>query len=277
MKPLVIRQYLFGDFKYRKDDGKVLKWKQNDDQLTMFAEYGLGPLWDVITGVSKAQISLGQDSVLFGTSTKYSYEKEQPNNGHHGYDDDNGKRVKDQGVMATTKIKATTTGMADIVMNALQVGSTTNPTTAMQFMKVPQTLQDMQRILDKSNASSEETILRALLRRHRPLSDAVLNAVCEICPSPVDASSKIRKHILSLQRPDASLMDENSMSEFVKVQNAVSRCEVTHNEMEPTLAHCCKFVSTDRIHVNDPELFSQLENSTSSDGNDGKPANIMLV
>jgi ribosome assembly protein 1 len=264
MKPPMIRQYLFGDFKYRKDDGKVLKWKQNDDQQTMFAEYGLGPLWDIITGVSKAQTSLGQESTLFGTSNKY--EKEQQN--------DDGTWVKDQ---TATKIKATTTGMIDIVMDALQVGSTTSPT-AMQSLKVPKTLHEMQQILDNSNASSEEAILRALLRRHRPLSDAVLNAACEICPSPADASAKIRKHILSLQRPEASLVGgENNMVEFTKVQNAVSQCLATADPMVPTLAHCCKFVSTDRIHVNDPELFSQLENSAGSDGNDdGKPTNIML-
>lgn len=267
IKPPILRQYLFGDFKYRKEDGKVLKWKQNDDQHTMFAQYGLEPLWDIITGVSKAQTSLGQESTLFGTSNKY--EKEQ------SHDDKNG----DGQVAVSTKIKATTNGMADIVMDALQVGSTTSPT-AMQSLKVPTTLQDMQHILDKSNASSEETILRALLRRHRPLSDAVLNAVCEICPSPVEASTKIRKHILSLQRPDDDKSMEDGMSEYVKIQNSVSQCLVNtvNNTMEPTVAHCCKFVSTDRIHVNDPELFSQLDNATSggSDDNDGKPTNIIL-
>jgi hypothetical protein len=45
IKPVMLKQYLFGDFKYK--DGKVGKWKQNGEALPSFAELALQPLWDI--------------------------------------------------------------------------------------------------------------------------------------------------------------------------------------------------------------------------------------
>lgn len=256
VKPPLMRQYLFGDFKYRPDNFKVIKWKQNDDSPTMFAEYGLKPLWDIMLGVSTAQTSLGLDSFLFGGNT-YSHQQ------NHNHNDAGGSHGKKQDL----KIKATTVGMVDDVMNAMQVGSTTAPTAA-PSLQVPNTIEEMQQILSKSNASSEETILRALLRRHRPLSDAVLDAVCDVCPSPAQASSKFRTSPLSLIPRVESLSDENVKAEFDNVQNAVKECLQSSDPSDATVAHCCKFISTDRAHINDPELFSHLDSLAGEDGAD---------
>ena len=45
IKPIMLKQYSFGDFKYK--DGKVGKWKQNGEALPIFAELALQPLWDI--------------------------------------------------------------------------------------------------------------------------------------------------------------------------------------------------------------------------------------
>jgi len=265
VKPPLMRQYLFGDFKYRPDNCKVIKWKQNDDSPTMFAEYGLKPLWDIMLGVSTAQTSLGLDSVLFGGST-YSHQH------NHNHNDAAGSHEKKQDL----KIKATTVGMADDVMDAMHVGSTTAQTAA-PSLQVPTTMEEMQQILNKSNASSEETILRALLRRHRPLSDAVLDAVCDVCPSPAQASSKFRTVPLSLVPRVESLSDENIMTEFNNAQNAVKQCLHSSDPADATVAHCCKFISTDRAHINDPELFSHLDSLGGEDGADVNAGIILGV
>jgi len=256
LKPPLMRQYLFGDFKYRTDNGKVIKWKQNDDSPTMFAEYGLKPMWDIMMGISTAQTSLGLESVLFGGNT---YHPQNPDL---------------QGAKKDLKIKATTVGMADDVMGALHVGCTTSLTAA-QSLQVPKTIQELQQVLNNSNASCEETILRALLRRHRPLSDAVLDAVCDVCPSPAEASSKFRIGPLSLVPRVESLSDESINVEYKKVQNAVKHCIHSSDPSAITVAHCCKFISTDRAHINDPELFSHLDSLGGEDGV-GTSAGIIL-
>ena len=51
MKPARLKPHLFGDVKWSSDECKLLKWKasqkQHDDQdqLPLFAQYGLAPLW----------------------------------------------------------------------------------------------------------------------------------------------------------------------------------------------------------------------------------------
>lgn len=233
----------------------------------MFAEYGLKPLWDILTGVSTAQSSLGLESVLFGGGGLGSHQHQQPQN----------ETSKDQN---NVKIQATTVGMADMVMDALQIGPTSaNPAGGAGHSKVPQTLEEMQVILNKATSSSEESIVRALLRRHRPLSDAVLDSVCDICPSPRDASRQFRRQALSLVNRDLDQMfeeqdegtvcgSEHLSEEFKKIQEAVRECAETEDDKigemtppTPTVAHCCKFISTDRAQINDPELLSYLDAS----------------
>jgi len=219
----------------------------------MFAEYGLKPLWDIIVGVSTAQSSLGLESVLFGGGS---------GNHHHHHHDQSESNTKKQGV----KIAATTLGMVDMVFDSLQVGSTTAPT-ADPSLKTPTTIEEMQQILNKSNASSEETIVRALLRRHRPLSDAVLDAVCDVCPSPASAAAVFRKEALTLvPRQKNSLLDDDMVvaKEFESIQRAVRQCAHGPDPSVPTVAHCCKFISTDRAHINDPELLSFLDSAGDS-------------
>ncbi|KAI2493257.1 Elongation factor G C-terminus [Fragilaria crotonensis] len=144
IKPLVLRQYLFGDFKFK--NGKVLKWKpEQSDDLPMFSEFALRPLWQIYQGVSQASMTAGLGSNLFGNATTT--------------------------VGATdlaVKITATTSGMEQ-VQQLLSMGSSN---------------QSLAEILHQTGSATEDTILRAVLRRYRPLSEAVLNAVCETGPSP---------------------------------------------------------------------------------------------
>ena len=268
IKPPILKRYLFGDFKLKEggdNDGKVLKWKGvNDEMNTMFAEYGLKPIWDIMTGVSTAQTSLGLDSVLFNND-QYSSSRNNSSENKGGKDSE----IK-------LKIRADTIGMVDVVMDALHVGSTNVSTNASSG--VPNTTAEMQSVIQKSTQSSEESILRAMLRRHRPLSDAVLDAVCDICPSPSDASGLYRKDALSLismdrggsDCEDTAAAENESIEQFQIIQNAVKQCSTLApagplEQSVPTVAHCCKFISTDRAHINDPELFSYLD-SQSTDG-----------
>jgi len=64
LKPPVMRRYLFGNFKYDAATSKVWKWKSASANpgTPMFAEFGLGPLWEIYEGVSQA--SLGMKSEL---------------------------------------------------------------------------------------------------------------------------------------------------------------------------------------------------------------------
>ena len=217
----------------------------------MFAEYGLKPLWDIMTGVSTAQTSLGLESVLFGGVQHQDYTSAE--------------KTKERNV----KIQASTVGMSDMVMDALQIGSTTSPN-APEMFQPPCTIEEMQTLLNKIVASSEDAIIRAVLRRHRSLSDAVLDAVCDICPSPEGASRVFRKRALSLIERDGK--EDGNVEEFDRIRDAVQQCEQTKQDetsgemgtTTPTVAHCCKFISTDRAHINDPELFSYLDLSSDS-------------
>lgn len=240
IKPPVIRQYLFGDFKYRADTGKILKWKQqtaDSSDRTMFAEFGLQPLWDVMMGVSIAANSVGIESQIFGGSDQHRAIKCHPSN--------------------IEKIKATDQGMKDLVLDALKIGGTVSPDAA-TCLQTPISTEQMQDILNKTNAASEESILRSILRRHRPLSDAVLDAVCDICPSPSDASSHFRKSALSLTNRSDALIGED-LKEYQKIESCVTQCESKCDPSVATVAHCCKFISSDRGHINDTELFSELD------------------
>ena len=170
IKPPVLRQYLFDDVKYRRKDCKVIKWKRersgaDDENMTMFSEFALKPLWDAYEGVSTAAACV---DVASG-------------------------RV--------SKIKADTPGM-DGLLASMQIGSTAsvvaNNDGSDDLHSNPQTMEQMQRILQKTGANSLEAVLRAMLRRYRPLSDAVLDAACEHCPDPSVASSSIRTRALAV-------------------------------------------------------------------------------
>lgn len=56
VKPLVLRQYLFGDYKRKgeQENTKVVVWKQSSNEIPLFAEYALQPIWDICEGIQKA-------------------------------------------------------------------------------------------------------------------------------------------------------------------------------------------------------------------------------
>jgi ribosome assembly protein 1 len=192
IKPVQSRQFLFGDFKCRSSDGKIIKTK-GDQDVTLFSQFVLEPVWEIYQAVSQASIVCGLGSSLFGNT---------PSN----------TDIK-------AKITASTPGMEkvqSIVGDSLSIMD----------------------ILRQTGSTTEETVLSSVLRRYQPLSAAVLDAVCEICPSPRQASESVRTRALALQ-PGAS----------PELQEAVSKCLV---ENVPVVTHVCKFHSTEKIHIRDP-------------------------
>ncbi len=212
IKPLVLRQYLFGDFKFK--NGKVLKWKpEQSDDLPMFSEFALRPLWQIYQGVSQASLTAGLGSNLFGNTTTTV-------------------GTSDMAV----KISATTSGM-DHVQQLVSMGSSN---------------QSLAEILHQTGSATEDTILRAVLRRYRPLSEAVLNAVCETGPSPQDAARSVRTRALALQTGAAA-----------DVVAAVGNCDTGG----PVVAHVCKFLSTSKANLM----------ATSRGDSDDSTSNTLLV
>ena len=255
MKPPLLRQYLFGDFKYNSETGKVLKWKQNASSgVPMFAEFALAPIWEIYEGVSQAAMSVGMKSELYtdyGSATA------------NGSSNNQTQKKSDH-----VKIEATTPGM-ERVISALQIGSTSPSIISPQSdtngnnnndRLLPKTAEELQHILSRIGAGSESSIVSAALRRYRPLSDAILDAVCETGPSPAEATLKYRTRALALQTPrrlsdkiDTAINEVDAMQkEFKQIQEAVRQCNP--GEDVPTVAHVCKFTSTNRSSVTDPDL-----------------------
>jgi small GTP-binding protein len=236
LKPMILKQCLFGDFKYRND--KVLVWKQDSstgiDEMPLFAEYALQPIWKIYEGVAAAAAALGLQSELFvdgrasllasstGTVTSTSIKK--------------GNTTSDR------KITSTTPGM-DMVLQAMQCGGT--------GANIPKAAQDIQTILSQTGSSTEEAVLRSVLRRYRPLSDVLMDTICEMCPSPSMAASEARPRALALVAPPEP--NEN----FRRIRTSVLACDPSSDGL--AVAHVCKFMRADRRNVRDPELVTGEE------------------
>lgn len=209
IKPMVLKQYLFGDFKYTPE-GKVLKWKgESDDLEPIFAQFALQPVWKIYEGVSSAIISAGLGSEVIK-------------------DGRGGAKKND------SKLKAS---QLHVVFSEMQMGGT-GP-------RIPKSLDSLQQLLARTGASSADAILSCLLRRYRPLSDAVLDAVCDHCPAPNVASSRVRTRALALTLPSGEATEE-----FLHIQLGVQNGEPSG----PTVAYIGKFLSTDRSHVRDHDI-----------------------
>jgi ribosome assembly protein 1 len=220
IKPIMLKQCLFGDFKYKGE--KLLKWKQDSAEEPLFAQFALQPIWEIYEGVATAASACGLDSSLFA----------------------DGRIGDNQKGEYKSRIKADTPGM-DQVLATMQQGSTGNQT------GLPSTAGEMQTILTHVGASSEEGVLRSMLRRYRPLSDTVLGAIYELLPSPVLAASEVRPRALALTT-DETLQTQSS---FLKIKKAVKTCDVSKDA--PTVAHICKCMAVDRANIRDPHLSDE--------------------
>ena len=141
----------------------------------------------------------------------------------------------------------------DQVLRMLQTGSTANHDDGAGLS----TSEQLQTVLTRTGAgSSEEATLRAVLRRYRPLADAVLDVVCEYCPSPSTAASENRIRALALQEPATVT---THLDEFLRIREAVRTCDDSPDA--PVVAHVCKFLSTDQHHVRDADLEKDKTNN----------------
>ena len=234
IKPKMLKQYLFGDFYYKAEKQKMMKLKvtvEQQNQLPLFSEYGLLPIWEIYEGVAAAAAACGLGSAIFsdgrmGDTTTNVHQKNNNN----------------------IKIQATTPGM-DQALQAMQVGCV--PSASAPAIT---TVDALQQVMTRTgSASSEEAVLRSLLRRFRPLSDIILNTVYEICPSPAEASELVRPRALALAPPTSSEEEKSEIEnaqEFEQVKSAVRVCNRSTNE--PTVAHVCKFMAADQSHIRDP-------------------------
>mmetsp|Transcript_49300 Transcript_49300/g.56854 ORF Transcript_49300/g.56854 Transcript_49300/m.56854 type:complete len:1160 (+) Transcript_49300:127-3606(+) len=274
MKPVVLKQYLFGDFYFKKQPskidndvdsikGKMMKLKvtvENQNQQPLFAEYGLQPLWEIYEGVAVAASACGLGSNLFADG-RIPATMAAVNN-----------KSKSSGKV---EIKATTPGM-DMVLHAMQVGNTTSESATNSADVTSQ--ESLQQVMTRTGSStSEEAILRSLLRRYRPLSDIVLNTVYEICPSPVQASEYVRPRALALVDPSENVEEKNDdegkelvdyfnkidyVEEFRRVKESVRSCDVSTEA--PNIAYVCKFMAADRSQIRDPGRIDDNDDDTSS-------------
>mmetsp|Transcript_28623 Transcript_28623/g.77509 ORF Transcript_28623/g.77509 Transcript_28623/m.77509 type:complete len:1118 (-) Transcript_28623:225-3578(-) len=236
VKPAALQQYLFGSFYYKHEQQKMMKLKvkaEHQRQQPLFAEYGLQPLWEMYEGVASAASACGLGSSLFADGRVAQSTLSNNTNSSENI-----------------KIEATTPGM-DQVLQAMQVGNlfsgASNTTT-------PESLQQI--LTRTGSSSSEEAVLRSLLRRFRPLSDIVLNSVYEICPTPAEASGFVRPRALALAAPDNDGEEKDQSctieqeKEFENVKEAVRGCDVSTEA--PAVAHVCKFMAADQSHIRDP-------------------------
>jgi small GTP-binding protein len=217
IKPAILKQYLFGDFKYK--NGKVLKWKNDSDEPTLFAEYGLASLWELYEGIAGAAAASGAGTNLFA----------------------DGRIPNSQKTTANAKISASTPGM-EAVLHTLQLGNTGH-------QPPPSHMDQLGQVLTRTGASTEDAVIRSILRRYRPLSEAILDTVYEVCPSPSEAAKTIRPRALAFTPPHPEA--------FLPIQTAVQDCNFSDNA--PAVAHVCKFMATDTSHIRDPHLESQQD------------------
>ena len=224
IKPKALKSYLFGDFYFKEQQQTMMKLKVTagqQTQLSLFAEFGLLPLWEIYSGVAAAASACGLGSTVFADGTSNSHKTNSNNN---------------------IKIEASTPGM-DQVLQAMQIGSIASGSAP----KI-KTVEALQQIMTRTGSSSEEAVLRSLLRRFRPLSDIVLNTVYEICPSPAEASEFVRPRALALAPLDID--KEKSDEDFEVVKMAVRVCNVSTEA--PTVAHVCKFMAAHQSSIRDP-------------------------
>jgi hypothetical protein len=196
-----------------------MKWKGGPAQQLppILAEFALQPIWDMCEGIASAAVVSGIGSTLFADGRMGS-----SGDNHYGNN--------------SNKILAMTPGM-DEVLHAMQIGSTGAAANAIK------TTDDVQQVLTQTgSSSSEEAVLRSLLRRFRPLSDCMLSSVYEICPSPVQAAEEVRLRATALAKPvfDDKITDEQKQ-DFVQIQLAVQTCNV--KEEAHTVAYLCKFMA----------------------------------
>jgi len=250
IKPAALKQYLFGDFYFKQEQQKMMKLKmtgeqqqqQQQQQQPLFAEYALLPIWEIYEGVAAAASACGLGSTVFADGRVSETNIKNSNSSDNNI-----------------KIEATTPGM-DQVLQAMQVGCVaagnaakiTNPAGLQQVMT------------RTGSSSSEEAVLRSLLRRFRPLSDIVLNTVYEICPSPAEASEFVRPRALALALPETGKEEKeagetkhDNGEEFEQIKQAVRVCDASTGAT--AVAHVCKFMAADRSHIRDPSSTADNE------------------
>lgn len=212
IKPKVLKNYLWGDYKYNSEKQKVFAWKQSasgDTALPMFAEFGLGPIWDIYNAVQEYSDAIAANK---------------------GNKPDNAQRKRKQ------TISISSPGIEKL-LSAIKCGNSTAVDYSIQG------IDDLQKLFNSFSAgsnSNEEGLHRAVLRRFRSLSDSVLDSVCDLLPSPVDAAK--HKRSLGLRfGPNDEQLTAFQKENYPMLYDALRACSTSSEE--PTVAHICKFMA----------------------------------
>jgi len=139
-------------------------------------------------------------------------------------------------IVSNDRLQVDSPGLEPI-LPALQIGTTGN--------ECPTTVEEFTQLLKSTGAVKADQMLRALLRRFRPLAPTILDVVCELTPSPKEAVTSIRQSIFSMN------FNQTPSANSVELQRNIYAC----NREGCTMAHVCKFVSTDIQHIQDPNLY----------------------
>ena len=245
IKPVLLRPYLFGDYKLKGQD-KVVKWKfstgkDSEDNVPLFAQFGLQPLWDIYQGVATAASAVGQSTVFLGPASINHNNLPTSNNTTTATTTNNNHT-------SSSKLKADTPGM-ELVLQSLSVGWTGDESSVIT------STEQLQALLTRTGSTTADAVLRCILRRYRPLASTVLDVVCEYGPSPLQAAAQ---HRVSLQPP------VHRTEEWSAIQQAVQRCDTSRTA--PTVAHVCKFFSTPRANVREGTAAAVGSSSLSKEG-----------
>jgi len=223
VKPPQIRQVLFGDVRYNLQTQKLIKWRPQPHSAISTS-----------TGDSNGNEPMFAQYALRPLWNIYENVS-------------NAAAAAASSSTTIRKMTSITPGM-DLVLSEIQIGSTTISSDG-----VPKSSAEMQGIFLKLGASSEESIIRAILRRYRPLSDAVLDSVCAVLPPP----SKVKRTALTMKKN----LIATSLN-FGKLELAIKQCDATTGS--PTVAHVCKFLTVKQCDISDPERTRPLSTATNN-------------
>ena len=225
LKPIALRKFLFGDYKYNSDKNKIFAWKpQNDDNsvLPIFAEFALAPIWDIYNGIEDYTVS-------FNSSLSSS-------------DVDSTKQNR------KLNITESTPGVASI-LQALKCGCVSLPDYRIR------SFDELQNIINSNSVSKScEGLQRAILRRFRTLSDTVMDSICENLPDPILAT---RKKSLGLKlNVDHPALSFDQREHYDEIKRSIQAC--VPSKLTITIAYVFKFVAVARNDLSHHTIISDF-------------------
>ena len=220
-------------------------------------------------------------------------------------------QIFDAVASATQSNGSTLDWKSSILYESLANATSSTGSTAPKDVSLPNTATDLQQwLVHRISAKTSDSVLRAVLRRYRPLAHAVLDVVATHGPSPYEASHSIRSSLFQLQPPPSSPphpspspspppvlpppgaaailptsesnhpQDDDDDDDddatttttlWKRLQNDVYLC---NPDSTYTVAQVCKFVTTDLSHIqDDPKRLVEHFGANATGGGSGSGGN----